>query len=116
MKKKITVMSCAVVMSISACIASSFASTSSSFSSMQLAAASINVPTGVFWNGKDFIKVESSWLRIVINGSMKEYYDFSTEMDPQGNYILKFSGECITMASNGSILYYNGTAYSKKSF
>ncbi|MBQ2839400.1 MAG: hypothetical protein IJE73_07185 [Muribaculaceae bacterium] len=111
--KKISIIVCAFVMGISACIASNSASNSFSFVSMELAAPSINVPTGVFWDGSNFIKVESSWIRICVNGSMKEY-SFSTEMDPQGNYILKFNRECITISSNGRTLYYNGTSYSKK--
>lgn len=112
--KKISIIVCALVMGISACIASNSASNSFSFVSMELAAPSINVPTGVFWDGRNFIKVESNWLRICINGSSREY-NFSAQLDPNGNYVLIFGeGECITMRSNGRTLVYNGTSYSKR--
>lgn len=112
--KKITILVCAFIMSISACIASSSTLNSSSLISMELAASNISVPTGVFFNGSNFIKVESNWLRICINGSSREY-NFSAQLDPNGNYVLIFGeGECITMRSNGRTLVYNGTSYSKR--
>lgn len=75
----------------------------------------VNVPTGNYWNGTNFIKIESSWLRIVIQGQQMREFDFYAERDPHGNYVLRFgNGECITIYSNGRSLYYNGTTYSKK--
>ena len=81
---------------------------------LTVSTAAIKVPTGNYWNGTNFVKVESNWLRIVINGQMNEY-DFNVQMDPRGNYVLTFGrGECITIYSNGRSLYYNGNTYSKR--
>lgn len=113
--KKIATIVCAMVLSASACIANNSNSESITYTIAEASSARINVPTGIFFNGNNFIKVESTWIRIVINNQMKEA-EFNSEMDPNGNYILKFgNGECITIYSNGRSLYYNGTTYSKKS-
>ena len=91
-------------------------SISSAVSSAVLYSSNISVPTGVFFNGQDFIKVESGWLRIKIGESMIED-DYTAEKDPQGNYVLKMrKGGCITMAPNGRDLWYDGVKYSKFSY
>lgn len=75
----------------------------------------VSIPTGVFFNGSNFVKVESSWVRICIGGQSSEYDIRNAEMDPYGNYALVLSnGASITIYSNGRSLYYNGTTYSKK--
>ena len=79
------------------------------------ATAKIIVPTGIYWNGTNFIKVESNWLRVVIHGQQMKECSFNAQMDPHGNYVLTFGGgECITIYSNGRTLYYDGITYSKK--
>lgn len=89
-------------------------SSNNSINEMTISAPGVKVPTGIFWNGSNFIKVESSWIRIYINRQSKEY-SFRAEMDPHGNYALVFgNGQSITIYSNGRTLYYNGTTYSKK--
>lgn len=86
---------------------------------VEMSAASIAIPTGNFFNGTDFIKVEKDWLRVVVNRNSKEY-DFHAEKDPWGNYALTLiyhgtrTGEIITIDSGGRSLYYNGVKYIKK--
>ncbi len=112
--KKIVIIVCTIVLGISFCIAGQSDSKAPAFVTVEMSTAGVNVPTGVFFNGSDFIKVESSWLRIVINRQMKEY-TFHAEMDPYGNYALTFGdGECITIYSNGTSLNYKGTTYSRR--
>ncbi|MBQ9093920.1 MAG: hypothetical protein IJY03_08060 [Prevotella sp.] len=114
--KKIVTIVCTMALGISTCIASNSApkSTSTTFTTVELPSAAVNVPTGVFFNGSNFIKVTSTWVRIAVGGQGKEY-SFTSETDPYGNYVLKLgNGECITIYSNGRSLYYNGATYSKK--
>lgn len=112
MKKLFTVV-CALVIGITACIASMTESTVATTSAAEVS-TSVSVPTGIFFNDTDFIKVENGWVRICINRQSKEY-DFRAEMDPYGNYALVLSnGESITIYSNGRTLYYGGNTYSKK--
>ena len=88
-----------------------------SISSTSLASSSLHVkiPTGVFFNGYDFVKVESTWVRICIGRQSSEYSIKKVEMDPYGNYVLILpEGESITITSNGKSLYYKGSKYSKK--
>lgn len=83
--------------------------------SLALSSSQVSIPTGVFFNGTDFVKVESSWVRICINRESSEYDIRHTEMDPYGNYVVVLSnGECITIYKGGRSLYYDGTTYSKK--
>lgn len=84
----------------------------------EMSAAVVNVPTGVYWNGQDFIRVDRDWVKIVVDRQPKEY-GFRAERDPWGNYALTllYRGEIagsITIYSDGRSLYYNGTKYSKK--
>lgn len=112
--KKIVIIVCTIVLGISFCIASQSDSKADALATVEMSTAGVNVPTGVFFNGSNFIKVESTWLRIVINGQMKEY-SFHAEVDPYGNYALTFgNGQSLTIYSGGRSLYYNGTTYSKK--
>ncbi len=122
MKKFVTII-CAIVLSISVCIANKSESTVSnnlSTSSELYAAANVRVPTGVFFNGSDFVRVESSWVRICID-RVSEEYDFNAERDPYGNYVLvlikrgNYTGESIMIYPNGMSLYYDDVKYTKKS-
>ena len=82
--------------------------TSASYSSQ------VSFPTGVYFNGRNFIKVESTWVRIYIGGQSSEYSINHAEIDPSGNYALVLEGGLsITIYSNGRSLYYNGSTYSK---
>ena len=75
----------------------------------------INIPTGVFFNGSNFVKVESTWVRICVGGQMAEYSINNVEMDPYNNYALVLSnGSSMTIYSGGRQLYYGGVTYSKK--
>lgn len=112
--KKIVIIVCTIVLGTSFCIAGQSDSKIAASATVEMSTAAVNVPTGVFFNGSNFIKVESSWLRIVINGQIKAECSFHAEMDPYGNYTLTFNGECITIYSNGRSLYYNGATYSKR--
>lgn len=112
MKKVFILVSCAL-MTLSVCVAKNTYTNLVSTSVVSLDNQSeTNVPMGLFKNGNNWIKVNKGWLRIVINGSMKEY-DYSVEKDPWGNYILKFNGTSATLASDGKSIYYNGTTYRK---
>lgn len=76
----------------------------------------VSVPTGAFFNGTDFVRVNSDWVKIVIDGQNKQYNIRNVEKDPYGNYVVALeNGECITIYPNGRKLYYNDTLYSKKS-
>lgn len=75
----------ALALGISVCLAVESDSHIESSTTVEMASAGVSVPTGVFFNGCDFIKVENSWLR-----------------------------KSITIYSSGRSLYYNGTTYSKK--
>ena len=76
----------------------------------------VSIPTGTFWNNKNFIKVESSWVRIYIGGNSAEYDIRNAEIDTWGNYALVLSnGASITIYSNGRSLYYDGSTYSMRS-
>lgn len=74
----------------------------------------VSIPTGTFWNNKNFVKVESSWVRIYINRQSSEYDIRNAEIDPSGNYALVLSnGASITIYSNGRSLYYDGSTYTR---
>ena len=109
--KKFFVLACSVFVGFSVCMAVESPATASHSSLVEIATEA-SVPTGLFKNGSDFIIVKDGWLRIVVGGSMSEY-NYSVEIDPWGNYILKFNGESATLASNGSSIYYNGVTYKK---
>lgn len=113
--KKLAFLFVAGIIGCSVCLASEspapFMSTaaSSSYSSR------VSIPTGVFFNGSNFVKVESTWVRICIGGQSNEYDIKNAEVDPSGNYALVLEGgKSITIYSNGRSLYYNGATYSKK--
>lgn len=109
--KKLFVLVSAVVFGVAVCMAVD-SSSNTLLSSLTEVTAEASVPTGLFKNGNDWIKVNDGWLRIVVGGSMSEY-NYTVEIDPWGNYILKFNGESATLASNGSSIYYNGVTYRK---
>lgn len=113
MRKQIFVLICVSVAGISFCTAKNAISETNYINYVEAASSNVSIPTGVYFNGTDFVKVESTWIRIVINGVRKEY-DIETQSDPYGNYVLKFGdGQCITIYSGVRTLYYNGVTYSK---
>lgn len=86
-------------------------------SSAAASSARVSIPTGTFFNGTNFVYVQSTWVRIVINSQSSEYDIRHAEVDPNGNYALVLSnGTSMTIYSNGRTLYYGGTTYSKKSY
>lgn len=92
-------------------------SEASSSMSVSVSSSDVSFPTGVFFNGSDFVKVERSWVRVVVSGQMDEYDVRHSERDPWGNYALVLSnGESLTIYSDGRSLYYDGTTYKKKSY
>ena len=111
--KKVIVASLAVLLSCGIVTAMEMpAATASSVSTT--ASSRVSIPTGVFFNGRNFVKVESTWVRICIGGQSQEYSIKHVEMDPSGNYALVLSnGGSITIYSNGRSLYYGGTTYSR---
>lgn len=113
--KKIVIIVCTIVLGISFCIASQSDSKASAFATVEISTGvNVPVPTGVFFNDSDFIKIERTWLRIVINRQMREY-SFRAEKNPFGNYALTFGDdECIIIAADGVSLYYNGATYSRR--
>lgn len=115
--KKIFVIVCALALGISSSIASNadYKIKNHSRSGSEASSVNVTVPTGVFFDGKNFVKVEKGWLRISINGNSKEY-DYTAQKDPYGNYVLIFNnGDGITMYPDGKSLIYNSTKYSQKS-
>ncbi len=113
--KKIAFLFITAILGFSVCLAgespvpATAPATSSSYSSR------VNIPTGVFFNGSNFIKVESTWVRICVGGQKYEADITHAEIDPNGNYALVLKGGIsITIYSNGRSLYYNGSTYSKK--
>lgn len=112
--KRSFILACAIMLGFSAGFASQSESNSEAAAPVEMTSSRVNVPTGVYFNGSNFIKVESSWLRVCIGRSSQEY-NFHAEIDPWGNYALTFgNGQSITIYSNGRSLNYNGTTYSKK--
>ena len=78
-------------------------------------ASKVSIPTGVFFNGQNFVKVESDWVGIKVGSTRKDYSIRNAEKDPYGNYALVLSnGESITIYSDGRSLYYNRTKYTKR--
>ncbi len=76
----------------------------------------VNVPTGSFFNGTDFVYVQKGWVRIVIQPQSAEY-NYTAQTDNYGNIVLKLTnGEAITIYPNGRALIYNGVKYEKKSY
>ncbi|MCH5329247.1 MAG: hypothetical protein J1E02_09520, partial [Coprobacter sp.] len=76
----------------------------------------VSVPTGVYFNGYDFVKVESTWVRIKIGQGSNEY-SFRAETNPLGCVLrlLDRNGNEVGIISiSGNKLVYNGTTYSKK--
>ncbi len=113
--RKLILASLAIMLSCGIIIASEAPSLSSASVYASASSSRVSIPTGVFFNGYNFIKVESSWVRICIGGQSSEYDIRNAEMDPSGNYALVLSnGVSITIYSNGRTLYYNGSTYSKK--
>lgn len=112
--KRFIILGSALVLGVSAALASQTESNSEAAAPIEMASSRVNVPTGIYFNGSNFIKVESTWLRVCIGGNSQEY-NFHAEIDPWGNYALSFgNGQSITIYSNGRSLNYNGTTYSKK--
>lgn len=112
--KKLLVIVCALVLGIGSSIASSSEYKIRNKSRSETS-ANVIVPTGVFFNGNDYIKVEKDWLRIFINKESKEY-DYTAQKDPNDNYVLILkNGLGITMYPDGKSLIFNDTKYSKKS-
>lgn len=113
--KKLIAASVAIVLSFGVCISSDATVLSPTSVSVASSSARVNFPTGVFFNGYDFVKVENTWVRICIDRQSSEFDIRSAEMDPSGNYALVLSnGASITIFSNGRSLYYDGSTYSKK--
>ncbi len=103
-----TLLCCGIIAATEMPMASMSSTSSASYSS-------ISIPTGAFFNGNDFVYVQSSWVRIVINGSRVEYDIRNAEKDPYGNYALVLSnGASMTIYSDGRSLYYDGRTYSMK--
>jgi len=113
--KKLSVLFLAVMLGFTMCMAGETANSASTTVLSSAYSSRVSIPTGVFFNGRNFIKVESSWVRIYIGGQSAEYSIRNAEMDPNGNYALVLEGGLsITIYSNGRTLYYNGSTYSKK--
>lgn len=112
--KKLLAASLAVLLSGGIVIASGAPATSST-SVYSVSSSRVSIPTGVFFNGTNFVKVESTWVRICIGGQSSEYDIKNAEIDPYGNYAIVLSnGDSMTIYSNGRTLYYGGSTYSKK--
>ncbi len=113
--KKFFVASLVVLFACGIVIASDTPMLSSTSVQNVSSSSSVNFPTGVFFNGTDFVKVESSWVRIYINCQSSEYDIKHAEIDPSGNFALVLdNGASITIYSNGRSLYYDGSTYAKK--
>ena len=83
--------------------------------SSQVRKSQVRIPTGVFFNGSDFVKVENTWVRICIDRQSVEFDIRHAELDSSGNYALVLSnGASMTIDSDGRSLYYGGSAYSKR--
>lgn len=117
--KKISVLAATILFSVAIVGAKELSYNDCSNEEATISVAAVGVPTsimGTYFNGYNFIKVESSWLRVVIGGQ-RNTYDYHAEIDPYGNYVLTFgNSQCITIYPNGRSLNYNGTTYSKKSY
>lgn len=113
--KKLSVLVLAVMLGFTMCMANETADPASTVVSSSAYSSRVSIPTGVFFNGRNFIKVESSWVRICIGGQSAEYSIKNAERDPYGNYALVLEGGLSnTIYPNGRTLYYNGSTYSKK--
>lgn len=113
--KKLLAASLAVLLSGGVVIASDVSTLSSASVYTASKSSNVKIPTGTFFNGYNFVKVESTWVRICIGGKSSEYDIQHVEHDPSGNYALVLSnGDSMTIYSDGRSLYYNGTTYSKK--
>lgn len=97
-------------------VANEMSETETSESSISnVSSSSIRIPTGVFANGNDFVRVYSDWVRIVINGQRAEYDIRSAEPDNWENCAIVLSnGDSMTIYKGGRSLYYDGTTYYKK--
>lgn len=99
---------------LSPCIASNSEAEANAHVTTVSTTYGISVPTGVFFNGTDFVKVDRDWVRIVINRQIVKECGFTAQMDPNDNYVLKLEkGGAITMYPNGRALIYDGVKYSK---
>ncbi len=113
--KKIAFLVCALLIAGSTCVASNSGAEVTSYSSSESYTTNVSYPTGVFFNGSDFVKVADGWVRIYINQQSNDYSITASQMDPSGNYVIRFGrGETITIYPNGRALYYNDTKYAKK--
>lgn len=113
--KKLLVVSLAVLLSGGIVIASDALAGSSASVYATSSSSRVSIPTGVFFSGSDFVKVESTWVRICIGGQASEYDIRNAEIDPWGNYALVLSnGDSMTIYKGGRSLYYGGATYSKK--
>lgn len=113
--KKLIAASLVVLLSCGIVIASNTSALSSTSVYAASSSSRVSIPTGVFFNGSNFVKVESTWVRICIGGQSSEYDIKNAEIDPHGNYALVLSnGDSMTIYSNGRSLYYGGSTYSKK--
>lgn len=113
--KKSVLLSLAVMLTCGIITASETPMTTDQSVSVTPSSSQVSFPTGVFFNGSNFVKVESTWVRICVGGESIEPDIRNAEEDPWGNYALVLSnGESITINSNGRSLYYNGATYYKK--
>lgn len=116
--KKILAASLIVLLSIGIVTASGIPSPSSSSVNTASISSRVNFPTGNFFNGTNFVKVESTWARVVIRGEMEEFDIVNSERDPYGNYVLilqnKYNRTSLTIYSDGRSLYYDGETYTKR--
>lgn len=113
--KKVILASLAALAGCTMCVASETSVQASVSATATASSSRVSIPTGVFFNGRNFVKVESSWVRICIGGQSSEYDIRHAEIDPSGNYALVLSnGDSMTIYSNGRSLYYGGTTYSMR--
>ena len=110
--KKFLCIAGAFVLCASACLAGQTTVASHTTGYTELAASDIYVPTGLYANGSNWVRVYKDSVSIVINGNRRDY-SFKAERGLQGSVLLKFDGECITIYPDGS-LYYDGKEYIKK--
>lgn len=113
--KKLIAASLAILLSSGIVIVSEAAVLSPASVYAASSSSRVSIPTGVFFNGSNFVKVESTWVRICIGNQSSEYDIRNAEIDPSGNYALVLSnGASMTIYSNGRSLHYDGTTYTKK--
>jgi len=107
----------AAILGFSVCFAGESTAPATTLTASSSYSSNVRIPTGVFFNGRNFIKIESTWVRICIGGESREYDITHTELDPSDNYVVVLEGGiCITIYSDGRSLYYDGSTYSKKNY